>query len=119
MSPPVKIEALTREQIANFLPEAIRLAVGSYRSFMQSEEVASTRKDFKKDFVEHHKSAKIAISHIELLIKLARWADLPDTGLAGKSEADILAGLMAAAEAEIMAYQDDDEDHPDSLSPSD
>lgn len=105
MGPPVKIEAATREQIAAFLPEAIRLAVESYRSFMEK---SADNSDIKK-FADHHKSAKVAISHIELLIKLARWADLPDGQLAGGLEVEAFAGLMAAAEAEIRTYQDEDE----------
>lgn len=109
MGPPVKIEIATREQIAAFLPDAIRLAVESYRGFMQTEQKIINR----KDFADHHKSAKVAISHIELLIKLARWADLPDSQLTGGLEGEAFAGLMAAAEAEIRAYQDDEDETPD------
>ncbi len=101
MNQNIKIENTTREQIAEFLPKAIELAVKSYKDFMV-ETVP------KKEFETHHKSAKVAISHIELLIKLAKWADLPDKNVEGDKDAEILAGLMATAEAELNAYQDEE-----------
>lgn len=110
MTKNIKIEDATREQIAEFLPEAIRLAVISYRNFMQSEE--DLDKDgniITREFVDHHKSAKVAISHIELLIKLAKWADLPDTALEGEEQAKQFASLMEVAEAELKSYQGEDE----------
>ena len=97
------IEHTTRKQIAEFLPEAIELAVKSYKEFMQ--EGHGTKANGQPDFVDHHKSAKIAISHIELLIKLAKWADLPDATDAIMRNSDAFKSLMAAAEAEIAAYE--------------
>ena len=74
MTANIKIEEATREQISEFLPEAIRLAVISYRKFMKSEEDLDEDGNIvTREFVDHHKSAKVAISHIELLIKLAKW----------------------------------------------
>lgn len=97
----ITIEHSTREQIAEFLPEAIALAVGSYRDHMS--------KPIKKtEFEAHHKQAKVAISHIELLIKLARWADLPDKRIVGDAEATYLQGLMTKAQAEIEAYEEEE-----------
>jgi hypothetical protein len=108
MSKNITIEHSTREQIAEFLPEAIRLAVSSYRQFMMTEEDLDENANIKKrEFATHHKEAKIAISHIELLIKLAKWADLPDTTVIGDAEAIYLQGLMRKAEAEIDAYEED------------
>lgn len=109
MSEHIKIEEMTRQQIAAFLPEAIKLAVKSYREFMQKgpEVKKGEGQDNPKNFVEHHKSAKVAISHIELLIKLARWADLPDCQVEGDEEARYLASLMETAETEVQAYQEE------------
>ena len=101
MSKNITIEHSTREQIAEFLPEAIALAVGSYREHM-SKTIPT------EDFESHHKKAKVAISHIELLIKLAKWADLPDTAVIGDAEATYLQGLMSKAEAEIEAYEEEE-----------
>lgn len=97
MSQNIKIEDMTRKQIAEFLPEAIELASASYKEHMG--------KVIGKDgFESHHKAAKIAISHIELLIKLAKWADLPDSKVVGNTEALYLQSLMQSAESEIAAY---------------
>lgn len=100
MSQKITIENATREQIAEFLSEAIALTVGSYREHMN-------RTINKDNFSEHHKQAKVAISHIELLIKLARWADLPDTQVAGDENAKYLQALMRKAEAEVEAYEEE------------
>lgn len=97
----ITIEHSTRQQIAEFLPEAISLAVASYRTHMGTPIDA-------KGFESHHKQAKVAISHIELLIKLAKWADLPDKEIVGDTEANYLQGLMTKAEAEINAYEEDE-----------
>lgn len=101
MTKNITIEHSTREQIAEFLPEAIMLAVGSYRAHMGKE-------IHEDKFESHHKHAKVAISHIELLIKLAKWADLPDTTVIGDAEANYLQGLMSKAEAEIDAYEEEE-----------
>jgi hypothetical protein len=100
MSQNIKIEDRTRQQIAEFLPEAIVLAFASYKEHM-AKEIENDK------FESHHKSAKIAISHIELLIKLAKWADLPDKSVVTETEAQYLKGLMDKAEAEIEAYEED------------
>ena len=108
MTKDITIEHSTRQQIAEFLPEAIRLAVRSYREFMETEEYLDKDANImKRQFATHHKEAKIAISHIELLIKLARWADLPDKTIIGDAEAIYLQGLMSKAEAEIEAYEEE------------
>jgi hypothetical protein len=91
-----QIEQDTRAQIADFLPDAIATALKSYKNFYDSEVVFETAKDFSA----HHAACKAAIAHIELLIKLARWADLPD----GMQEADKdmqLALLLASAQTEL------------------
>lgn len=95
----VTVEQATREQIAAFLPEAIQLTFASYKDHM-SNPIG------KDGFEAHHKQAKIAISHIELLIKLAKWADLPDTKVAGDENAKYLQTLMSTAQAEISAYEE-------------
>lgn len=102
-----KIEEKTRSQIAGFLPDAIFRALTSYRQF--SEQEASEE---AKEFTAHHNACKVAIAHIELLIKLARWADLPGEGGSGEDgvgdELAALAAMMARAEEELRSYQNDD-----------
>lgn len=66
------IEAGSRARIAAFLPEAIGKALESYYAF-----VAQEVSDDVKAFSAHHSAGKVAIAHIELLLKLARFVDLP------------------------------------------
>jgi hypothetical protein len=113
MTEKITIENQTRQQIAEFLPEAIELAVHSYKEFMKGgikiqPSTGKPKNSEDNSFTSHHKSAKIAISHIELLIKLAKWADLPDQEIIGQKGAEYLQGLMETAEAEIEAYEEEE-----------
>ena len=105
------VQARTRVQIATFLPAAIEKAVESYRAHMERGESgyknpsADTKSsDVEKAaaaFVALHKDAKVALAHIELLIKLAKWADLPDATLESAAETQRIEDLLAAAQAEL------------------
>lgn len=92
-----KIEDHTRERIAEFLPAAISKALESYARFSDQD-----APDEAKDFTAHHNACKVAISHIDLLIKMARWADIPLNEFAG--EVDITA-ILATAQAELDAHK--------------
>ncbi len=61
----------TKEQVAEFLPAALNKAIVSYEAYYKSinHENGST-------FTDYHKNAKVALAHIELLMKLAKWADV-------------------------------------------
>ncbi len=63
---------LTKEQVREFLPDAIKTAFESYRAFMQQDVSAAPPKEFS----DHHGACKAAIAHVNLLIKLAEWAEL-------------------------------------------
>lgn len=97
-----KIEDASRAQIAEFLPDAIRAALNSYQIYSQSKVSADCFKD-------HHNACKVAISHIDLLLKLARWADLPDGDLADQNTQKVLVAAIEAAEIELKGY----EEHPE------
>ena len=89
-----------RKRIADFLPAAITKAVESYEIFMTK----SISED-SKIFSEHHKAAKVALGHLQLLIKLGSWANLPD-----EESAQIeLAALYAEAQAELEDRGHDDD----------
>ena len=88
------IEQDTRAQIAGFLPDAIATALQSYKNFYIGEAVFETAKEFSA----HHAACKAAIAHIELLIKLAKWADIPQEG---RDEDAKLTLLLASAQAEL------------------
>lgn len=94
------IESASRDQIARFLPDAIATALNSYHLF--SERKVSEE---PKEFAAHHGACKVAIAHIELLLKLARWADLPDARAADHNNQIILGALMQEAEEELERYR--------------
>lgn len=63
----------TKEQVAVFLPAALATAIQSYKTYYGEMNPKETDK-----FAEYHKNAKVALAHIELLLKLAKWADVKD-----------------------------------------
>ena len=91
-----KIEDDTRKRIATFLPDSIAQA-------LTPEEA--------KEFSAHHSACKVAIAHIELLIKLARWADLPDAKAENGNQQILLAAMMQEAEEELEAYKNKEHSH--------
>jgi hypothetical protein len=91
------IEDATRIQVASFLPAAIARALGSYHDFSDQ-----TVPDDAKGFSAHHSACKIAIAHVELLLKLARWAEVTSD-----DESDSLAAMLSTAEEEVRRYHDD------------
>ncbi|MFA5592579.1 MAG: hypothetical protein WC989_04615 [Micavibrio sp.] len=68
----IKIEGVTREQVASFLPCAIQKVFESYRSFMVKDANDTDSKKFK----EQHSAGKVAVAHMELLFKLAQDAGI-------------------------------------------
>ena len=89
-----------RRQIAQFLPEAILTAMKSYQNFC----AVTDESEDAKGFSAHHSACKAAIAHIELLTKLAKWADLPDQN-GHKEEDQALADILKDAEKELKKLQ--------------
>ncbi len=106
-----KIETGMRARIAKFLPHALETAILSYHEFSEEqattpeEETDQSKNDKAKSFRAHHDACKIAIAHIELLIKLAQWADLPDPTLEDEMQAQTLRGLIESAQAELSGKE--------------
>jgi hypothetical protein len=100
----VSIEEASRVQIARFLPDAIAAALTSYHRFME-QQIPQEAQEFGK----HHTACKVAVAHIELLLKLARWADLPDPRAGDHNNQIVLAAMMQEAEDELRRYQQDNE----------
>ena len=99
------IEDMSRAQIASFLPDAIAKALTSYHTFMDK-----TISNEAKEFTAHHGACKAAIAHIELLLKLARWAELPDVKTGTSNEQIMLVAMMQEAEDELRNYKEIEED---------
>jgi hypothetical protein len=98
----IKIEDASREQISGFLPDAIAKAITSYHHFADAE---VNNKD-AKEFAAHHSACKVAIAHIELLLKLARWADLPDRSAGDHNHQTAIAAMMREAEGKLAEYRE-------------
>lgn len=94
------LEEKSRKQIAAFLPQAMNKTLSSYHSFM-----AQDVPDDAKGFSAHHSAAKVAIAHIELLLKLARWADLPQAKSSQHAAQEaMLATLLRDAELVLQQH---------------
>lgn len=94
-----------RRQLQAALPVRIRAALDGYDRFAADEPPADA-----KGFAAWHAAAKAALAHVEVLVKLARWAE-------GKADEPAEAGtggidrLLADARAALDAL-DDGEDEP-------
>lgn len=95
------IEIRMRRDIAAFLPCAIQTALNSYQTFSEAQITDDASNPTSQEFKAHHDACKVAIAHIELLIKLARWADLPDPKLESESQQAILQNLIEKGQAEL------------------
>lgn len=87
-----QIEMETREAIIAFLPGAIAAALLSYSRFLEEQATAQDPTD-AKNFKAHHDACKVAIAHIELLVKLA------NTMCSGSNRQD---GIDSAAMARLI-----------------
>lgn len=94
------IESMTRAEVIKLLPQVIRKALQSYHDFMDK----GVNYQDQKNFSDGHKAAKVAIAHIELLVKLAKWADLPDAKDHEKGDASELEGLVDLAVQDVARY---------------
>lgn len=93
------IEQATRARVAEFLPRAIEKTLEAYREF--SEQHHDNEKS--KEFSAHHTACKVAIAHLELLLKLARWADLENSDTEHSKK---FHKILEEAQAEITRYEE-------------
>lgn len=92
------LEDAARRRIAAMLPDLLGKALESYELFA-THDVPELE---AKSFSAHHTACKVAIAHIELLVRLARQVDLEDEARAAEArrvalEAGTLAEIAAAA----------------------
>lgn len=116
----VKIEEATREQVAVFLPGLIGKALKSYQEFMDAgpeseEEPAekdskSVRRSRNKVFIEHHNAGKVALAHIQLLLKLAQWANIKPDVSESEMQALMIRVKQSVDEARDKGFMDEFED---------
>ncbi|MBI5165300.1 MAG: hypothetical protein HY985_15520 [Magnetospirillum sp.] len=102
---PDDIDSL-RRRLLGALPARIDAALAGYETFAAAPPPADA-----KGFAAWHAAAKAALAHIELLVKLARWAegkaDDPTPTAVGDPGLDC---LLAEARAALDGFDDDDED---------
>jgi len=101
MSEEIEALPLPLEQVAEFLPEALRVAITAYH-----ERAGCITTDLTaKAYTDHHKACQAAIAHIELLVKLALRAHLPDADT-DANRAAMTAELLRAAVADVKGFEE-------------
>jgi DNA-binding HxlR family transcriptional regulator len=102
-------EDKTREQIARFLPDALARALRDYEELTTTEQSVEE----SKKVAAQYSAYKAAIAHIELLIKLAKWAGLPDSQTGGHNMQIVLKALLEESEEQIARDRDAYEEEED------
>ena len=80
------------------LPGRIAAALEEYRNFVAEPPPADA-----KGFAAWQAAAKAALAHVEVLVKLARWAEGEDCA----DDGDGLDGLLAEARRALAGLDDD------------
>ncbi|MGE4313024.1 MAG: hypothetical protein AB7E85_01970 [Pseudobdellovibrionaceae bacterium] len=98
---PLSKQEAGQARIALSLPDAIAKALLSYHLFMQKE-----ISEDPKEFAAHHTAAKVAIAHVELLLKLGKSLDAvhEDEALADGERARLEA-LLEEASQDVARYK--------------
>lgn len=86
-----------RTRITEFLPRALETALDSYRKFTGEGKEHEDAKGFK----EHHDACKVALAHIELLLKLAKLADLPPPHVPDEDKDKLLQTIIENGRKEL------------------
>lgn len=86
-----------KASLGTLLPSLIETATQSYEAFCQTDVPEDA-----KGFAAHHAACKAALSHVEVLTKLVKWArDEDQAQLPTLSEDEQIAGLLAGARAAL------------------
>ncbi len=89
-----------RRRLAGLLPARIEAALAGYHDF-----AGTAPPDDAKGFAAWHAAAKAALAHVDLLVKLARWAEGSADSV---DEADGIGGLLSQARAALAALDEED-----------
>lgn len=91
-----QIEQGMRVRIARFLPKALEIALAAYK-------FSSVQKDKDGGAMKKHQDAcKVAIAHVQLLIKLAQWVDGPER--CGAVAQEDLGAMIEAAQMTLSDH---------------
>jgi hypothetical protein len=103
-----KIEAATRKQVAELMPTIINKVIGGYQNLINAgvEKFQDT-----KNHKAYYESCKGAVMHLQVLLKLAEWAEItPEkSGLSQKALDDVITTLNSQMQAQTAAYDDEGE----------
>lgn len=92
-----------KTRLADRLPEHAAAALAGYEDF-----TATLPPSDSKGFAAWHAAAKAALAHVDLLVKLARWAD----GTAEAGDGDGMERLLAGARAALDTLDAMEEEDP-------
>lgn len=97
---PQKLEGDIRNKIAEFLPNALKTALDSYHIFSDEQIRKKAEGDTltAANFKSHHDACKMALSHLQLLLKVAD--ELQSVSEAGMDN-DRLQSLLESARKEL------------------
>ena len=95
----INIEKSTRIYLEAFLPDALSNALESYQKFSTEEQEHQNAKDFS----EHHNACKVAIAHVELLLKLAKTIGM--TKEKNKEQNQELSKMLSLAEKNVLEHE--------------
>lgn len=90
-----------RARLATTLPDHVAAALAGYEDFTATSPPADA-----KGFAAWHAAAKAALAHVDLLVKLARWA----SGSAESEADDGMERLLSNARAALDALDECDEE---------
>jgi len=92
----------TRSSIARLVPEAMDRAIASYRDFVALETPLDA-----KGFKEHHTAGRTALAQLEALVRLARWAALPNSEPAAEDPDDDFDTMLSQASRALAVMRGD------------
>lgn len=90
-----ELDEETRQEVAAFLPVVIRKTLQSYEEFIEL-----SKSENSKDFSNYHSACKAAISHLEMLIKLAQLI-----GVVEKNDDPSFKDMLRLAEERVRAHE--------------
>ncbi len=94
-----------RKAVQASLPAQVQVALAGYERFTALEPP-----DDAKGFAAWHAAAKAALAHVELLVKLVRWAQEPVLADPVESNGDpSVERLLAQARAALGALEEEEE----------